>query len=176
MYICPSSSDVPDTLTDTAGRPVAAQQRSNFRSPHNLSYGYCSPFSSAPKFRMNTDWLAPTFAVMADKSPGINPPDFDVTAPALGAPASEIRKANSSNHGGAGQNVLFGDGHVDFKRTPYCGYHDTATQPDNIYTAAAPAPTTAPFGQTPIRGYFGRRFAPASWEDSYLVPSENDRD
>src|SRR5205085_849313 len=106
------------------GRRVTAQQRSNFRSARSLSYGYCSPFSSAPKFRMNTDWLAPTFAVMADKSPGIgSPADADVTGPAVGAPASEIRKANSNNHGGAGQDVLFGDGHVCFERTPYCGYH-----------------------------------------------------
>jgi prepilin-type processing-associated H-X9-DG protein len=176
MYICPSSDDVADTLTDAAGHKVTAQQRSNFRSPRNLSYGYCSPFSSAPKFRMNTDWLAPTFAVMADKSPGVNPPDEDVTAPGLNAPASEVRKANSKNHRGAGQNVLFGDGHVSFERTPYCGYHDIGIQPDNIFTAAAPVPSTAPSALNPTKAYFGRRYAPANWEDSYIVPSENDRD
>src|SRR5258708_15020453 len=99
MYVCPSSSDVAESLTDAAGRPVAAIQRSNFRSPRNLSYGYCSPFSSAAGFRMNTDWLRSTFAVLADKSPGVAGADADVTAPEYDAPYPEMRKANSRNHG-----------------------------------------------------------------------------
>jgi prepilin-type processing-associated H-X9-DG protein len=170
MYVCPSSDDEADRLTDAAGHAVTAAQRSNFRSPRNLSYGYCSPFSSAPGFKMNGDWLAPTSAVMADKGPG----GADVTALDQDAPALEFRRANSRNHGGAGQNVLYGDGHVAFERTPYCGYYESKSGPrDNIYTAAATAPTTAPMSS--MRGYFGRGFAPNGWGDSYLVPSEHDR-
>ena len=176
LYICPSSGDVSDRLTDAAGRPVTAMQRSNLRSPSNLSYGYCSPFSSAAKFHMNTDWLDPTFAVMADKGPGISGAENDVTAPAFNAPPLEIVKANSNNHDKAGQNVLYGDGHVSFKRTPYCGYPDTSTQADNIYTASAPGPTTLPPAMIPEKGYFGRKYAPSNWEDSFIVPSEHDRD
>jgi prepilin-type processing-associated H-X9-DG protein len=180
MYVCPSSDDRADMLTDAVGRPVAAIQRSNFRSPRNLSYGYCSPFSSASGFRMNTDWLRSTFAVLADKSPGVAGPDADVTEPDYEPEPVQhplaMRKANSRNHAQAGQNVLYGDGHVSFQRTPYCGYYDERRAPDNIYTAAAPGPTTAPSPWNPPRGYFGRKFAPSSWEDSYLVPSENDRE
>jgi prepilin-type processing-associated H-X9-DG protein len=175
MYVCPSSDDIPDTLTNALRATVTADQRSNFRSPSNLSYGYCSPFSSASGFKMNTDWLRPTFAVLADKSPGVGPAG-DVTAPAYQAPPLEMRNANSRNHGQAGQNVLYGDGHVSFQRTIYCGYYDDSLAPDNIYTAAAPAPTEARKAWMPPRGYFGRRHAPASWEDSYLVPSEHDRE
>lgn len=182
LYVCPSSDDFSDRLTDASGRPVNVSRRSNFRSPQNLSYGYCSPFSSAAKFRMNTDWLDPTFAVMADKSPGVGGPNDDVTAPAYKERPSnmnevlEMSKANSNNHNKAGQNVLFGDGHVSFERIPYCGYHDKNTYPDNIYTAAAPGPTTLPATPIPPKGYFGRRYAPSNWEDSYIVPSEHDRD
>jgi prepilin-type processing-associated H-X9-DG protein len=182
MYVCPSSGDFADTLTDASGHAVTARQRSNFRSPRNLSYGYCSPFSSAPKFRMNTDWLAPTFAVMADKSPGVGGAEDDVTAPAYDPNPSEIgavlamRKANSNNHAKAGQNVLYGDGHVSFERMAYCGYHDVVIEPDNIYTAAAIVPTTAPAATRPGKGYFGRRYAPSSWEDSYIVPGEHERE
>ena len=174
QFICPSSDDVADKLTDAGGQIVAANQRSNFRSAKNLSYGYCSPFSSAPKFRMNTDWLAPTFALMADKGPGIHPPNDDVTAVGPNAPPLEIRKANSNNHNKAGQNVLYGDGHVDFQRTPYCGYHDLKTPPDNIYTAQAISPSTLPSNGTAINGFFGRKYAPSNWEDSFIVPGEHD--
>jgi prepilin-type processing-associated H-X9-DG protein len=179
MYICPSSDDEPDRLTDASGREVTAAQRSNFRGPRNLSYGYCSPFSSASGFKMNSDWVAATFAVMGDKGPGVGGPGgADVTAVEQTAAALDFRRANSRNHGGAGQNVLYGDGHVAFERTPYCGYYDSKSGPrDNIYTAAATAPTTTPSTQpSSPRGYFGRKFAPSSWEDSYLVPSERDRD
>lgn len=175
LFICPSSGDEADTLTDAGGGAVESMRRSNFRGPRNLSYGYCSPFSSSPKFQMNTDVLGATFAVMADKSPGV---DFqsDVTGPAMDAPALEIAKANSRNHDRAGQNVLYGDGHVSFERTPYCGYRDAKTPLDNIYTAAASAPTTLPTGNAGAKGFFGRSYAPATWADSYIVPSEHDRD
>lgn len=175
LYICPSSNDVADRLTNAAGRQVTANQRSNFRSAGHLSYGYCSPFSSAAKFRLNTDWLDPTFAVMADKGPGAGGPIDDIAFPAFDAPPLEMSRGNSNNHENAGQNVLYGDGHVSFERTPYCGYHDKGA-PDNIFTAAATGPTTLPMLPVPIKGYFGRHFAPSNWGDSYIVPSEHDRD
>lgn len=171
LFICPSSDDTPDRLTDAKGARVTATARSNFRDPSHLSYGYSSPFSSEAKYRMNTDWLAAGAAVMADKGPG------PVTSPpAADAAPLEMLRANSNNHGQAGQNVLYGDGHVDFQRTPYCGYHDEEGPGDNIYTAAAEAPTSGGLTARPKPGYFGRRYSPAAWGDSYLVPAENDRE
>jgi prepilin-type processing-associated H-X9-DG protein len=120
---------------------------------------------------MNTDWLAAGAAVMADKGPGpVSSP------PAADAPPLEMRRANSNNHGGAGQNVLYGDGHVDFQRTPYCGYRGDDGPGDNIYTAAAEKPTSGGLTAKPQSGYFGRRYSPAAWGDSYLVPAENERE
>ena len=42
----------------------------------------------------------------------------------------DMRQANSNNHDEDGQNVLYGDGHVEFQSNPFCGI-----QRDNIYAA-----------------------------------------
>ena len=42
--------------------------------------------------------------------------------------ARDMRSANSTNHDGDGQNVLYGDGHVEFQSNPFVG-----VQRDNIY-------------------------------------------
>ena len=130
VFICPSTSDYRDRFTD----PL---ERGNFRTPSNLSYSYASPFSDAPGFRLNSDWLNSGFALMADKNPGVVGPDDDVTAPPHDADQSLLAKANSNNHGKAGQNVLYPGGNVEFKSTPYCGVGYGTPGRDNIYTARA---------------------------------------
>jgi prepilin-type processing-associated H-X9-DG protein len=42
-----------------------------------------------------------------------------------------MKFANSNNHDGDGQNVLFGDGHVEFLQNPFVG-----VQRDNIFSRA----------------------------------------
>jgi prepilin-type processing-associated H-X9-DG protein len=53
--------------------------------------------------------------------------------------------ANSNNHAGDGQNVLYADGHVDWTATIYAGSPRplTNTPRDNIYTALTANATTA---------------------------------
>jgi prepilin-type N-terminal cleavage/methylation domain-containing protein/prepilin-type processing-associated H-X9-DG protein len=160
-FVCRSAGDRPDVTPNP-------RQRGNFRGPSNLSYGYSSPFSSAPGYRMNdTRWGG--FALLADKGPplevdeiGAVPEDY----PAWDAPPLELARANSRNHGGAGQNVLYADGHVSFQTTPYCGVNF-----DNIYTAFWPTPP--PEGQSPPsnqKGYWGHDIGPSHAADNYLVP------
>lgn len=78
-------------------------------------------------------------AVAADLNPGASA-DRDVRSVTLNSPAARMRKANSTNHEQDGQNVLYGDGHVEFQNNPLCG-----VKRDNIYTnrstriAASPA-------------------------------------
>ena len=170
-FVCPSSDDSRDLLTDAGGRFVKPQQRGNFRRASHLSYSYSSPFSTAPGYRMDYDrkgW----FALMADKNPGVAPPAYDVTSPAWDAPALELVKANSRNHGGAGQNVLFGGGDVQFARTPYCGVgRDKHPAGDNIFTALAPAPLVDAKRPLYEQGYWAHDIGPAWEADSYLVPT-----
>jgi len=111
----------------------------------NLSYSYASPFPSANArglgFKMNYT-LSSDFAICADMSPGITPgtgnniDDVEVQSDAARA---TIVNANSNNHSGDGENVLYADGHVDWSSTPYCGSpRPTANVPrDNIYTGLA---------------------------------------
>lgn len=174
-FVCPSTNDYRDRLTDSSGRITDVQSRSNFRHPSNLSYSYASPFSSAPNYRLNFRWLNAEFVLMADKNPGISGINDDVTLPPYNADALALAKGNSNNHGKAGQNVLYGDGHVDLMRSPYCGISYNMPGRDNIYTAraaiATTQPTTAPHY---INGFCGRDLSPAGPDDSYLVPTDDD--
>jgi len=169
QFVCPSTSDTPDPTSD----PSEWGHRSNFAGPGHLSYSYASPFSSAPAYKLN-DYLPADFALVADKNPGVSPDGSDVSAPAYDAPPFQIARANSTNHGRAGQNVLYTDGHVSFQSTPYCGVGHEGVR-DNIYTALARRPL--PRGQAPpvqANGVIGRDVGPAWERDSYLVPTAQD--
>ncbi len=101
----------------------------------NLSYSYENPFPGT--VAINGGWkfnntLPADYAVASDINPGT--PRFqngttNVTNVATNAASSLMRLANSANHDQDGQNVLFGDGHVEFTNNPFCG-----TQRDNIFT------------------------------------------
>ena len=174
-FVCPSTDAKPDPM-EQRGRVVTPQERSNFTGATHLSYSYTSPFSAAPGYRLNTDLLKFDFAVLGDKNPGTGGGDA-VTGPAYDAGAFAIAKANSNNHGSAGQNVLYADGHVQFQPTPYAGVGEGAVR-DNIYTAASTAPL--PEGLEPApgviagKGSVARDIGPAWPGDSYLVPTDDD--
>ncbi len=168
-FICPSTDDWADPVDDASGRPTLFDHRGNFRGPAHLSYSYASPFSAAWGYRLN-DTRKPDFAVMADKNPGVDGLDSNVTLPSFDAPALKLQVANSKNHAGAGQNVLYADGHVAFQSTPYCG-----VEHDNIYTALSPLPLQK--GQSPPadgNGVVGITIGPSWSYDSYLVPLATD--
>lgn len=174
-FVCPSSSARPDPVTQ-GGRAVKPQERSNFSGPDHLSYSYASPFSAALGYRLNTDLLKFDFAVLGDKNPGIAGGD-DVTAPAYDADPFALARANSNNHGGSGQNMLYADGHVQFQPTPYAGVGEAALR-DNFYTALATTPLAEgaePTGAAiAARGFVARDIGPAWAGDSYLVPTDDD--
>ena len=70
------------------------------------------------------------FVLLADSNPGRTGSSQDVTVPKPDDSPMGLRLGNSRNHNQAGQNVLYGDMHVEFRTTPYCGVDG-----DNIYTA-----------------------------------------
>ena len=157
LFVCPSAEDTPD---DFAGQPVS--NRSNFTDylPKNLSYSYSNPYPTlaADKrgYRMSLKTLNPDYAVAADMSPGITLPVDNVRQTDPEAPRATIRQANSNNHRKDGQNVLYSDGRVEFRDTPFCG-----VSTDNIYMPQGPAvhPET---------------FAPNSdGTDSVLIPDDD---
>ncbi len=131
VFTCPSSNATKD---EYGGGSNTAQTRGNFSdvsSSGNLSYGYANPFPTTTAvsrgYRLNNS-LAPDFAMMADRGPGTaSSAPWDTLR--TNSNTTEQRKANSPNHDGDGQNVLFGDGHVDFVANSFAGVGR-----DNIYT------------------------------------------
>ncbi len=168
VFICPSSSDMPDALSDSHGRAVRPLGRGNFRNPFNLSYGYSSPFSAAVGYSVNADQAA-DFAIMADKGRvRVNEQHHNLLAGATAA-TPEQAAGNSANHNQAGQNVLYASGAVVFQTTPYCGVRH-----DNIYTALWRSPLEP--GHSPPaegQGYWGPDIGPSWPQDSYLMPLES---
>jgi prepilin-type N-terminal cleavage/methylation domain-containing protein/prepilin-type processing-associated H-X9-DG protein len=168
IFICPATDDTRDPADASEWK-----RRSNFGSAGHLSYSYASPFSSAAGYTLN-DYLPADFALMADLNPGRSASGSDVTRPSWDSPPLDMAPANSMNHGRAGQNVLYTDGHVQFQTTPYCGVGRGALR-DNIYTALRSVPVQK--GQNPPvqgNGVIGREFSPAWERDSYLVPTAQD--
>ncbi len=168
LFICPSSGDMADPVSDASGQSTARESRSNFKHARNLSYSYACPFSLAAGYKFN-EFLAADFVLAADKNPGKSGTS-DVTGPAFNDPPLELAKANSNNHRRAGQSVLYADMHVEFRKSPYA-----ALGGDNIYTALA----ERPYPETPqpdltVRGVVGSDYSPAWKVDSYVVPVEGE--
>lgn len=176
VFVCPSSSDSRDLLVDAAGRAVDARQRGNFRLPENLSYGYAHPFGNAPDYRL-VDTLPGGFVLMADKSPGTG--RGAVLEVQHDEPIVSRARANTRNHGGAGQNVLYADGSVRWRAHVFVGVGLTgggASDGDNIFTALASTPIisgTPPPANAP--GVFRPTVVPAWNHDTLLVPTDDDR-
>jgi type II secretory pathway pseudopilin PulG len=133
VFVCPSTDAAPAKWE--GGK--SAQDFSNFKSEENLSYSYANAYPDAKAvnagYRMNaTVWAE--FVIAADMNPGTFG-ESDVTT--AKGPKDEksnqdgMRKANSMNHRGGGQNVLSNDGHVEFQQNPFCG-----VKSDNIYTVS----------------------------------------
>lgn len=124
VFTCPSDNADKDDLGN-----VGPLHSSNFNSTDNLSYGLSSPYPPSTAVQNGYRWSAnqsPEFAVAADRGAASQ------TVTAHDAAASDQRKLNSPNHNNDGQNVLYGDGHVEFQNTTWVG-----VQRDQIYTAGS---------------------------------------
>jgi len=132
VFVCPSSNATADTYG--GGTNTALNQIDFTNIQNNLSYSYANPYpdtgSLGSGYKM-VQGLEPTFAVAADINPGTtgNSGNDNVLAPNTSSSGQSMRFGNSNNHGKDGQNVLYGDGHVEFQNNPFCG-----TSRDNIYT------------------------------------------
>lgn len=165
VFVCPNGWYAERWNFDGA----TAQQKSNFPSRRYLTYSYTNPYASPEVekagFKLSYS-LTSDFALAADMNPG----GAAVTAVSPSSPRAELAKANSPNHDGDGQNVLYADGHVEFQDTPFGGMMRNAgsTDPasrfrDNIYTHGATWGASA-----------GVSGAPADPQDSVLLPTALD--
>jgi prepilin-type N-terminal cleavage/methylation domain-containing protein/prepilin-type processing-associated H-X9-DG protein len=142
VFVCPSSNSEPDGYTiPAAANKGNVQFQSNFSGANgsinrNCSYSIQNMYPQTSAVNAGFRWtstLTADYAIMADVNPG--------SATTNGANLQNVTTTSSSkqlqdggnspNHQRQGQNVLFGDGHVEFNQTPFCG-----VQQDGIYGPA----------------------------------------
>lgn len=161
VFVCPSSNAEKDVYGTAAGASAANKTSfTNWRK--HLSYSLANPYPTEAAVKAGYRWdstLGAEFAVAADVNPGVGN-GWDATLPTEVSGAKEMRKANSPNHQGAGQNVLYGDGHVEFQQNPFVG-----TKRDNIYTVAGGTPDVPTTTSKTVVG------SPAWSGDSVLLPA-----
>jgi prepilin-type N-terminal cleavage/methylation domain-containing protein len=92
----------------------------NFQDSYQISYSITYPWN--PQWRSSLKSEVPLASDMAPLSDGSN-------KDTLKTKGQTTKLYNTSSHGDIGQNVLFGDDHVEFVRDPYVGQ-----QNDSIFT------------------------------------------
>jgi prepilin-type N-terminal cleavage/methylation domain-containing protein/prepilin-type processing-associated H-X9-DG protein len=168
VFVCPSSNATPDTYGGGSNTVTNFINFGNINT--NLSYSYCNPYPDVNAlgsgFKL-VQGLDPTFAIAADINPGTaggsgNDNVMGVTSNSSGV---QIRLGNSNNHNKDGQNVLYGDGHVEFQASPFVG-----TNADNIYTRGGLNYPNAGYG-----GQSNLVDSAVTVGDSVLLPTDDDQ-
>ena len=117
-FICPSSDDVRMDLGSSN-----ASNFNNFKELKNVSYSFQAMWpNTSDKYRWNSS-LGADVAIGADIAPTDVSDNGSGSKPSSSDNLSEdtLRKINSKNHVGEGQNVLYGDTHAEWKPNPFAG-------------------------------------------------------
>ncbi|HZL37578.1 MAG TPA: prepilin-type N-terminal cleavage/methylation domain-containing protein [Tepidisphaeraceae bacterium] len=175
VFVCPSSQG---HRGFTSYRP---QDYSNFEdNPSSSTWGNTMTYSVDVMFpsvnAVSSGWrwnntLSSDDALMADINPGTqggsNPPN-SVTKVTHTSSQRDMAMGNSNNHKNEGQNVLYGDCHVEWQTNPFAGppipVTPTTSFRDNIYTART--------SSTSETGKAGPA-QPFDQLDDYLLPTDD---
>jgi prepilin-type N-terminal cleavage/methylation domain-containing protein len=135
VFVCPSSNAEKDIYGTAPG--ASAQNKNSFSKRENLSYSFANPFPPSAAVTTGYRWnstLGAEFCVAGDLNPGAPAANtaYNVATPRETSASSIQQKANSPNHQAAGENLLFGDGHVEFVQNAFAG-----TKRDNVYGKSA---------------------------------------
>ncbi len=165
IFVCPSTTDV--EVPDTKVRSVY-----DFPEARNVSYSFQNTWLYTPKM---TD--GETFPIVADRNPQLKRPATGTASGWAMEPNPKIlernytrkgvkESANSENHAGTGQNVLFLGGQVKYCNSPIVGMTLSDGVVDNIYTRHGI--TKAEFGEPLTAAQFKQ--GTSERLDTWLVP------
>jgi len=142
-----------------------------------MSYSFNCMFPGSTALQTQWGWdsssLSSDFALAADLNPGVAAgfvPPNNVTIVTHSSSTRDMMAGNTNNHKNKGQNVLYGDYHVEFKQTPFAGspvQPTTSSIPpfnDNIYSARV---------MQEEGGFVGPTNYPCDALDSYLLPTDD---
>jgi len=127
----PAGSSSPSPTTTTGGSPVYyLSPQLNTQISYSIAYPWAAGSGSPVYYPIGGWWkntTASDMALMSDMNPknGTGNPQRAVGAD----PAGNVKKVNSGNHNGDGQEVGFADAHCEWKTTPLCGQGS-----DDIFT------------------------------------------
>jgi prepilin-type N-terminal cleavage/methylation domain-containing protein/prepilin-type processing-associated H-X9-DG protein len=197
VFTCPSSNatrgfqntSIQNSSNFGGWGPTSAANATSSETIPDVSYSYCNPFPSATAlsagFKFNNT-LSSDFALAADVNPGSQSISGNngsvITVGPTDPPAAQSNGAgqafgNTINHKNQGQNVLYGDGHVEFQTTCWCGSYRTggaSTVRDNIYTnGTGQTAGSNGGGKVPSDANGDTNQAPQDQYDSVLLPSSN---
>lgn len=174
-FVCPSSqTEKWDFGGGTNGSGNWCNWNGYDQVKKNLAYSYQNPYGDSAAttagYKLSSN-VSAEFAVFADINPGTIQ-DYDgmggasatdnVLEPLSGSSANISRKANSNNHNKDGQNVLFGDGHVDWQTSAFAG-----PSGDNIYARKDTTPNSG--GKSDGTHPF---LSPTTPSDNVLLPTD----
>jgi len=152
IFVCPSANEERDNYGGGSNSPL---NRSNFTDvKKNLSYSFTNPYPDTPAANKGyklTNERSAEFAVAADKNPGVRGKESNVLTVKPSNNGNQMKLGNSGCHDRDGQNVLYGEGHVEFQNNPFVG-----VKGDNIYTSQSGQVSASPVGP----------------EDSVLLPAD----
>jgi prepilin-type N-terminal cleavage/methylation domain-containing protein len=186
VFTCPSSNAVPAPFPGLAPNSPSGASGYNYWSDTNgvtasqmmntwLSYSMAVPFPSTTAISGGWKWNAsilPDYAIAADinpgqlKSPALQPGMVTYNLVTNASSRVQMQGSNSPNHLQEGQNVLYGDFHVEWNSTPFAGatFGTTTTGQDDIYTARSTSAPTSP-------NVTGKAANPFDRWDSVMYPS-----
>lgn len=181
VFVCPSSDATPAVFPALNGNAAGPASYNSWPSPQLsfMTYSIECQFPTATALAGGWKWnaaIAPDYAIAADLNPGANPTlqTGQANGPTDVTPSSsriQMMGANSMNHLQEGQNVMYGDFHVEWMPSCFAGSQQgsgSTTWQDNIYAARN---TSASTGAETVLGTTAASAMPYDQYDSILLPT-----
>jgi len=179
VFVCPSSSSQIMNFNgggvlnfcNFSSVPATVATTSASNLGYSIENPYAGSYATGDGWRWNNQQITADYAVAADMNPGIGGSQ-DPTKVNTVSSEKQMQSGNSLNHATIGENVLYGDGHVDFDLQPLVGINR-----DCIYSIGGTRNSDGQGGCLPQNGALMGTAAvwgsPYSHDDSILLPTQH---